>query len=209
MSAKAAGPFTLPKLPWDDAALDPVISARTIQLHHGKHHKAYIDKTNELVAGTPLADKALDEVVRAADKAKDQKLFNNAAQAWNHAFFWNCLQPRAGKPSGDIARRLDSDLGGHDAFTKAFAKAAVECFGSGWAWLVDRSGKLEIVATSNAATPLTQNVTPLLTLDVWEHAYYIDYQNKRPEYVEAVIAKLLNWEFAAKQLASSRQRKAA
>jgi len=209
MAAKATGPFTLPKLPWDEAALDPVVSARTIQLHHGKHHKAYVDKTNELVAGTSLADKPLEDVVRAAEKAKDQKLFNNAAQAWNHAFFWNCLKPGGGKPTGDIARRLDSDLGGHDAFRKAFAKAAVECFGSGWAWLVDRNGKLEIVATSNAATPLTQDATPLLTLDVWEHAYYVDYQNRRPEYVEAVIAKLLNWEFAARCLEKSAQRKAA
>jgi Fe-Mn family superoxide dismutase len=209
MDAKAKGPFTLPKLPWNEAALDPVISARTIQLHHGKHHKAYIDKTNELVAGTAMADKQLEAVVRAADKAKDQKLFNNAAQAWNHTFFWNCLKPGGGKPTGDIAKRLESDLGGYDTFRKSFAKTAVECFGSGWAWLVDRSGKLEIVATSNAATPLTTSATPILTLDVWEHAYYLDYQNKRPEYVEAVIAKLLNWEFAAQQLANSGQRKAA
>ena len=208
MDAKAKGPFTLPKLPWEEGALDPVISARTIQLHHGKHHKAYVDKTNELVAGTKLADMALDEVVRAAAAQKDQKLFNNAAQAWNHAFFWNCLHPGGMRPSGELARRLEADLGGIDAFRKAFAKAAVECFGSGWAWLVDRGGKLEIVATPNAGTPLTERATPLLTLDVWEHAYYVDYQNRRPEYVEAVIEKLLNWDFAARQLGAAHRRAA-
>ena len=209
MDAKAAGPFTLPKLPWDEGALDPVISARTIQFHYGKHHKAYVDKANELVAGTPLAGMSLEEVVRAADKEKNQKLFNNAAQAWNHTFFWNCLRPGGSKPSGDIARRIESDLGGLEAFGKNFSKAAVECFGSGWAWLVDRSGKLEILATSNAGTPLTMGATPLLTLDVWEHAYYLDYQNRRPDFANAVIEKLLNWEFAAEQLAKSSQRKAA
>ena len=208
MDAKAKGPFTLPKLPWEEGALDPVISARTIQLHHGKHHKAYVDKTNELVAGTKLADMALEEVVRAAAAQKDQKLFDNAAQAWNHAFFWNCLQPGGTRPSGELARRLDSDLGGIDAFRKAFAKAAVECFGSGWAWLVDRGGKLEIVATPNAGTPLIERATPLLTLDVWEHAYYVDYQNRRPEYVQAVIEKLLNWDFAARQIGTAHRRAA-
>ena len=209
MDTKAAGPFSLPKLPWDEGALDPVISGRTIQFHHGKHHKAYVDKTNELVAGTPMAELSLAEVVRAADKAKDQKLFNNAAQAWNHTFFWNCLRPGGSKPMGDLAKRLESDLGGLDAFRKDFAKAAVECFGSGWAWLVDRGGKLEIVTTSNAGTPLTTGATPLLTLDVWEHAYYLDYQNKRPDFAKAVTEKLLNWEFAAEQLARPSQRKAA
>ena len=209
MDAKAAGPFTLPKLPWDEGALDPVISARTIQFHYGKHHKTYVDKANEMVAGSPMAAMSLEEVVRAADKEKNQKLFNNAAQAWNHTFFWNCLRPGGSKPSGDIARRIESDLGGLEAFNKNFAKAAVECFGSGWAWLVDRSGKLEILATSNAGTPLTMGATPLLTLDVWEHAYYLDYQNRRPDFANAVIGKLLNWEFAAENLAKSGQRKAA
>ena len=166
MDAKAAGPFTLPKLPWDEGALDPVISARTMQFHYGKHHKTYVD-------------------------------------------FWNCLRPGGSKPSGDIARRIESDLGGLEAFNKNFAKAAVECFGSGWAWLVDRSGKLEILATSNAGTPLTMGATPLLTLDVWEHAYYLDYQNRRPDFANAVIGKLLNWEFAAENLSKSGQRKAA
>jgi Fe-Mn family superoxide dismutase len=209
MDAKAAGPFTLPKLPWDEAALDPVISARTIQFHYGKHHKAYVDKTNELVAGTKFAGMPLEELVRAAEREKNQPLFNNAAQVWNHTFFWNCLRPGGSKPSGDIAARLDKDLGGHDKFAEAFAKAAVGQFGSGWAWLVDKGGKLEIVTTPNAVTPLTGEATPLLTLDVWEHAYYLDYQNRRPDFAKAVIEKLLNWEFAAQNLANSSSRKAA
>jgi Fe-Mn family superoxide dismutase len=210
MDAKAAGPFTLPKLPWDEGALAPVISAKTIGLHYGKHHKTYVDKLNELVAGTRYSDMPLEQVVQAAAKEKsEQKVFNNAAQAWNHTFFWNCLVPGGSKPSGEIARRLEADLGGLEAFQKAFEKAAVECFGSGWAWLVDRGGKLEIVATSNAMTPIANGETPLLTLDVWEHAYYVDYENRRPEFAKAVIGKLLNWEFAAAQLAAAGQRKAA
>ena len=210
MSAKAAGPFTLPKLPWIEGALAPVISARTIGLHHGKHHKAYVGKLNELVAGTRYAAMSLEQVVRAAAGEKaDQKVFNNAAQAWNHDFLWNCLTPAWCKPTAEMARRLDSDFGGLDAFKKAFEKAAVECFGSGWAWLVDRGGKLEIVATSNAGTPIAMGATPLLALDVWEHAYYVDYENRRPEYAKAVIGKLLNWDFAARQLEAASQRKAA
>jgi|SRR5687768_12932464 Fe-Mn family superoxide dismutase len=210
MDAKAKGPFTLPKLPWAEDALAPVISARTIQLHHGKHHKAYVDKLNELVAGTRFADMPLEQVVRASAGEQEKKVFNNAAQAWNHTFFWSCLRAGGSKPSGDLAQRLEADLGGAEAFGKDFAKAAVECFGSGWAWLVERAGKLEIVSTSNAGTPLTTGgATPLLTLDVWEHAYYVDYENRRPEYVEAVIKKLLNWEFAAQQLDAAHHRKAA
>ena len=202
MTAKAAGPFRLPKLPWSPDALDPVISAHTLGLHHGKHHKAYVDKLNELVAGTPLADLPLEEVIaQAAGKAGNQKIFNNAAQHWNHSFFWNCLAPKGGgRPSGKLATRIDSDLGGLQSFKKAFEAAAVECFGSGWAWLVERNGKLEIVTTSNAGTPITTGATPLLTIDVWEHAYYVDYENRRPEYVKAVIGRLLNWEFAQQQL---------
>jgi Fe-Mn family superoxide dismutase len=210
MNAKAAGPFSLPKLPWDEGALDPVISAKTIGLHYGKHHKAYVDKLNELVAGTRFADMKLEEVIRAtAGDKTSQKVFNNAAQAWNHTFFWSCLAPGGSKPSGELARRLDADLGGLERFKESFEKSAIECFGSGWAWLVERAGKLEIVSTSNAGTPIATGDTPLLTLDVWEHAYYVDYENRRPEYAKAVIGKLLNWEFAARQLASGGARKAA
>ena len=206
-----SGPFTLPPLPWSEQALDPVISARTIGLHYGKHHRTYVNKLNELVAGTRMADMTLEQVVReSAGKPESQKIFNNAAQTWNHTFFWNCLRPGGGgKPSGDVAARLEADLGGYDRFRERFAQAAIDCFGSGWAWLVDKGGKLDIVATSNAGTPITTGATPLLTLDVWEHAYYVDYENRRPEFVNAVIDKLLNWEFAAQQLASAAQRKAA
>jgi len=188
------------------------MSAKTIGLHYGKHHKAYVDKLNELVAGTRLAELPLEQVIaQSAGDTDKRKVFNNAAQHWNHSFFWKCLKAGGGKPSGELARRLDADLGGYDTFREDFAKAAVETFGSGWAWLVLRDGKLEILSTSNAGTPITMGATPLLALDVWEHAYYVDYENRRPEYAKAVIEKLLDWSFAAAQLAggSAGARKAA
>lgn len=202
MTPKIDGPFQLPRLPWAEDALEPVITAKTIALHYGKHHKAYVDKLNELVAGTRLADLPLEDVIaQAAGDAGNKKIFNNAAQHWNHSFFWNCLSPKGGgNPSGELARRIDADLGGVDSFRRAFEKSAVECFGSGWAWLVERDGKLEILSTANAATPITLGATPLLTIDVWEHAYYADYENRRPEFVKAVIGKLLHWDFAQQQL---------
>ena len=204
------GPFTLPPLPWSEDALAPVVSARTIGLHYGKHHRAYVNKLNELVAGSPLADMPLERVILETANGKNQKVFNNAAQAWNHTFFWSCLRPQGGgKPGSQMAQRIDSDLGGYDAFKKAFAETAVNTFGSGWAWLAVRDGKLEIVSTSNADNPLTKGATPLLAIDVWEHAYYVDYENRRPEFVGAVIDKLLNWEFAERQMAQSGSRKAA
>ena len=211
MAQPPSGPFTLPPLPWSEQALGPVISARTIGLHYGKHHRTYVNKLNELVAGTRFADMPLEQVVReSAGKPDSQKVFNNAAQTWNHTFFWNCLRPGGGgRPSGAVASRIDADLGGYDKFRERFAQAAVDCFGSGWAWLVDKEGKLDIVATSNAGTPIAGGGTPLLTIDVWEHAYYVDYENRRPEFVNAVIDKLLNWDFAAQQLARAPQRKAA
>jgi superoxide dismutase, Fe-Mn family len=211
MNAQPTGPFTLPPLPWAENALEPAISARTIGLHYGKHHRAYVNKLNELVAGTPFADMPLEQVIReSAGKDDRRKIFNNAAQAWNHTFFWNCLRPKGGgQPSGDIARRIDSDLGGFEAFRKAFSQTAIDTFGSGWAWLVDRGGKLEVVSTSNAGTPLTTGATPLLAIDVWEHAYYVDYENRRPEFVEAVVSRLLNWDFAQQRLQAGSARKAA
>ena len=203
MDARNPGPFTLPPLPWDQGALEPVMSARTIGLHYGKHHKTYVDKLNELVAGTRLADLPLEQVVAEAAGDKEKaKIFNNAAQHWNHSFFWQCLKPGGGRPSDDLARRIDADFGGFDAFAKKLEEAAVNTFGSGWAWLVLRNGKLEILSTSNAGTPITMGATPLLTVDVWEHAYYVDYENRRPEFVKAVIGKLLNWDFAQKQMES-------
>ena len=206
--ATQSTPFQLPPLPWAENALDPVISARTIGLHYGKHHAAYVKKLNELVAGTRYADMPLEQVVRET-AGKEQKIFNNAAQAWNHTFYWNCLKKGGGKPSGAIAQRIDADCGGLDGFKQKFTETAVNCFGSGWAWLVERDGKLDIIATSNADTPVAKGVTPLLTLDVWEHAYYVDYENRRPDYAKAVIDQILNWEFAAAQLEQAKQRKAA
>ena len=201
MDAKATGPFTLPKLPWDAAALDPVISARTIELHHGKHHKAYVDKTNELVKGTPMADMSLEEVVRAAEKDRNQKLFNNAAQAWNHTFFWNCLSPSGGgEPSGALADAINRDFGSFQAFKEKFAATAAGQFGSGWGWLVSKDGKLEVMATANADLPMKHGATALFTVDVWEHAYYVDYRNDRAKFIGTVVDKLANWDFAAANL---------
>jgi Fe-Mn family superoxide dismutase len=200
--AKNSGPFQLPPLPWDEGALAPVISPRTIGLHYGKHHHAYVEKLNELVAGTRFAEMPLELVVASTVGGEEnKKIFNNAAQAWNHTFFWSCLRPKAGgEPPRQLAKQIDEDFGGYAKFREEFSKAAVECFGSGWAWLVARSGKLEILATSNAGTPITMGATPVLAIDVWEHAYYLDYENRRPEFVAAVIDRLLNWEFAAEQL---------
>jgi Fe-Mn family superoxide dismutase len=197
--------LTLPALPYPEDALAPVISARTLSLHHGKHHKAYIDKTNELVSGTELEGQALERIIMATVGRSDKaELFNNAAQAWNHAFYWRSLKPMGGgKPPAALAAQIDAAFGGIDAFRKQFADAAVKQFGSGWAWLVGDGHTLKIIKTSNAELPLTKGHTPLLAIDVWEHAYYIDYQNKRPDYVAAVIDKLLNWEFASENLAQA------
>ena len=208
--SQPTGPFQLPPLPWAENALEPVISAKTISFHYGKHHAAYVKKLNELVAGTRFETMPLERVIaETAGHPDSQKVFNQAAQAWNHTFFWNCLRAGGGRPSGELAERIDAELGGLEKFKESFTKAAVKCFGSGWAWLADRHGKLEIVAMPNAGTPLASHGTPLLTIDVWEHAYYLDYQNERPKFVAAVIDKLLNWDFAAEQLDKSQSRKAA
>ena len=201
----AATPIALPPLPYAEGALAPVISARTLEFHYGKHHKTYVDTLNKLIAGSELANQPLEAIVRAsAGKADKTKIFNNAAQAWNHAFYWRCLKPGGGgDPTGKLRDQITSAFGSVEQFRKDFATAAVEQFGSGWAWLVADGGKLKIVKTSNADVPFVSGQTPLLTLDVWEHAYYLDYQNKRADHVDAVIAKLLNWEFAAENLANS------
>ena len=204
-------PFQLPALPWQENALEPVISAKTIALHYGKHHATYVKKLNELVAGTRYAELPLEQVIASTvGNPETAKIFNNAAQTWNHTFFWNCLRPDAGgEPPRAVARRIDDSFGGYAQFKEKFAQAAIDQFGSGWAWLVARGDKLEELATSNAQTPLTMGATPLLTIDVWEHAYYVDYENRRPEFVNAVIDRLLNWDFAAAQLDKSQVRKAA
>lgn len=195
--------ITLPALPWAENALAPHISAETISFHYGKHHKAYVDKTNELIKGTPLADASLEEIIKAAaGKPDKQGLFNNAAQVWNHSFYWQSLSPKGGgEPTGALLDRIKTDFGDVATFSDKLASAAAGQFGSGWAWVVLANGKLHIETTSNAVTPLTEaGKTPLLTIDVWEHAYYVDYRNKRPDYLKAVLGKLLNWEFASRNL---------
>jgi Fe-Mn family superoxide dismutase len=188
--------FDLPPLPYAEDALAPVISAETLALHHGKHHKKYIDTMNELLGKTDLHGPTLEDVVRSSHG----KLFNNAAQAWNHDFYWHSLTPKAAAPSAAMRRRLEHDFGTYESFVDKFAAAANGHFGSGWAWLVDKDGKLEVVATSNADTPMAHGVRCLLTLDVWEHAYYVDYRNQRERYVQAVIEQRLNWSFAEQNL---------
>jgi Fe-Mn family superoxide dismutase len=198
--------FTLPPLPYAEGALAPVISANTLSFHYGKHHKAYVDNLNNLAKGTEYESAPLEQVIRdTAGKPDKAGLFNNSAQVWNHTFFWNCLKGGGGgKPGGRLAQMIDSDLGGYDNFRKEFANACVTQFGSGWGWLVAEGGKLRIMKTPNAENPLAKGISALLTIDVWEHAYYLDYQNRRPDFVNAVIDKLLNWDFAAENLARAR-----
>ena len=197
--------FTLPPLPFAEGALAPVISANTLGFHYGKHHKAYVDNLNNLVKGTEFESATLESIIKAtAGKPDKAGIFNNAAQVWNHTFYWNCLKPNGGgKPTGRIAQMIDSDLGGYDKFRTDFAQTCVTQFGSGWGWLVAEGGKLKLVKTPNTENPLSKGQTALLTIDVWEHAYYLDYQNRRPDHVNAVIDKLLNWEFAAQNLAKA------
>ena len=189
--------FELPALPYATDALEPYMSANTFSFHHAKHHKAYVDNLNRLIEGTDLAGKSLVEIVRASE-GKTPGVFNNAAQVWNHTFFWHSMKPGGGgKPTGAIGERIESDFGGYDAFAEAFKTAGATQFGSGWAWLVlSESGKLAVVKTGNAETPFTRGDKPLLTLDVWEHAYYLDYQNLRPKFIETYLNSLVNWDFA-------------
>ncbi len=191
--------FELPPLPYADDALEPVYSAKTIGFHYGKHHKTYVDTLNKLTEGTDLASKSLEEVVKGAAPGP---VFNNAAQVWNHTFFWKGMKPGGGgAPSGLVAEKIGAAFGSYEKFVEDFKAAAVGRFGSGWAWLVAEGGELKIVSTPNAETPLTMSATPLLTVDVWEHAYYLDYQNLRPAYVQAFFDKLVNWDFVAENLA--------
>ena len=197
---------TLPDLPYGRGDLAPHISEQTLDFHYGKHHKAYVDNLNKLIEGGPLADAALEDIIRdaAGDPAK-AGVFNNAAQIWNHTFYWRSMKPNGGgAPTGDIAAAINDAFGGLEGFKDEFAKAGATQFGSGWAWLVAKAGKLEIRKTANADTPLTDNAcTPLLTMDVWEHAYYLDFQNKRPAYIDAFIDKLINWDFANENLTAA------
>ncbi len=190
--------FPLPPLPYPEDALAPVISAETLRLHHGKHHKKYVDTRTQLLAQDPLVAGSLEEVVRKSSG----KLFNNAGQAWNHDFYWKSLSPRRQQPAGAILHRLERDFGSLDRFRDAFAAAANGQFGSGWAWLVEKDGKLQVMATPNAETPMAKGIRCLLTVDVWEHAYDVDYRNERDRYVSAILERL-NWEFAERNLSPS------
>ncbi|SFU39994.1 superoxide dismutase, Fe-Mn family [Nitrosomonas eutropha] len=202
-AAQSGNVYVLPPLPYADNALEPVISAHTLSFHYGKHHKGYVDNLNKLVAGTPFAGQSLEQIITAtADHADKIGIFNNAAQVWNHMFYWNSLSPNGGgEPPAALKQKIEEAFGSVEAFKQEFANAAITQFGSGWAWLVQEGTKLSIVKTSNADSPLTRNIRPLLTIDVWEHAYYLDFQNRRPDYVNTVIEKLINWEFAAANLA--------
>jgi Fe-Mn family superoxide dismutase len=198
----SSAPILLPSLPYEQSALQPVISANTLSFHYGKHHKTYVDTLNKLVAGTQFSDMPLEQIIKAtAGQADHTAIFNNAAQAWNHTFYWHSLKPKGGgEPPAVLERLMESSFGSVEACKKELAGAAMGQFGSGWAWLVLDGGKLEVVKTGNAHTPLTQAPKPLLTIDVWEHAYYLDYQNRRADYVNAVLDSLVNWGFAAENL---------
>jgi len=197
-----ASPVTLPPLPYEQSALQPVISANTLGFHHGKHHKTYVDTLNKLIGGTEFADMPLEKIVKATANQPDHAdIFNNAGQAWNHNFYWRSMRPSGGgEPPAALKRLMESSFGSVDACKNELSKAAVGEFGSGWAWLAQDGDKLKIIKTGNANSPLTLGAKPLLTIDVWEHAYYLDYQNRRVDYVNAVIDKLANWNFAAENL---------
>ena len=198
-----AEPFTLSPLPYDADALEPTISARTVGFHYHKHHQTYVDTLNKLVAGTRYAEMKVEEIVQATLGREDEttkKIFNNAAQIWNHDFYWRSLSPKSTQLGGKLEDAIDRDFGGVETFIKKFTEAGKEQFGSGWAWLVSNNGVLSIEKTANAIAPMAKGINCLLTIDVWEHAYYLDYQNERPKYLEAVLTNLLNWDFAGANL---------
>ena len=190
-------PFTLPDLPYKKDALAPHISAETLEYHHGKHHAAYVTNLNKLLEGKPEANRSLEEVILNSEGG----VFNNAAQVWNHTFYWHCMKPNGGgRPTGDLADAITRDFGSFERFREEFANAAATQFGSGWAWLVLEKGKLAVTKTSNADLPLKHGQKALLTIDVWEHAYYVDFRNARPKYIDTFLEKLVNWDFVLENL---------
>lgn len=198
MKSTEKTPFELPALPYDKKALEPHITEKTLNFHHGKHHQAYVNNLNNLIKGSDLEAKTLEEIIIATvnDNAK-VGIFNNAAQIWNHTFFWHCMKPQGGgKPSGKLAAQIDKDFGSYENFVEQFKQASVTQFGSGWAWLVWDKDKLKVTKTPNADLPMAHGHRALLTVDVWEHAYYLDYQNRRPDYVAIFLEHLVNWSFA-------------
>lgn len=194
--------LALPPLPYAENSLEPVISARTISFHYGKHHKGYVDNLNKLISGTDYSDLPLEDIIKGtAGRPERTAIFNNAAQTWNHTFYWHSLNPKGGgEPPAELKQKIDASFGSVDACKKELANAAVTQFGSGWAWLVLDGDMLAVIKTANAENPLSLGMKPLLTIDVWEHAYYLDYQNLRAGYVNAVLDKLINWEFALQNL---------
>lgn len=196
-----AAEIELPPLPFAENALEPVISARTMSFHYGKHHAGYVSKANAGLENSPLKGKPFEDIIKAtADDPDLQGLFNNVAQVWNHTFFWHSIAPGSGEPSGALLEKINADFGSVDACKQALAETAGNRFASGWAWLVLDGGTLKAINTMNADTPIAHGMTPLLTIDVWEHAYYLDYQNRRGDFVTGVLDKLINWDFAAKNL---------
>ena len=197
--------FTLPPLPYPDTALAPHLTAETLSFHHGKHHNAYVVNLNKLLEGKDLATKSLEEVVKASAGKPDMAgVFNNAAQVWNHTFYWHSMKPGGGgKPTGAIADKINADFGSYEKFVELFSQAGATQFGSGWAWLVLDGGTLKVTKTGNADLPLAHGQKALLTMDVWEHAYYLDYQNRRPDYISTYLDKLVNWDFVAANLAAA------
>ncbi|MBU4420265.1 MAG: superoxide dismutase [Proteobacteria bacterium] len=190
-------PISLPVLPYEKNTLAPYISQQTIEYHYGKHHNAYVTNTNKLIEGTDLSNQDLGNIIKKTSKDTSMSsIFNNAAQVWNHSFYWACMKPGGGgPPSGAIAERIASDFGSYEKFAEQFKNAGTTQFGSGWAWLILKDNHLEIMKTSNADTPLAHGLKPLLTVDVWEHAYYLDYQNRRPDYLASFLEHLINWDF--------------
>jgi Fe-Mn family superoxide dismutase len=197
--------YQLPDLPYDYNALEPHISAQTLQFHHDKHHAKYVNNFNSITEGTEFADKPIEDVIKATyNNEQHTKLFNMAAQAWNHTFYWNCMKPGGGgTPSGPLADKINSDIGGLDQLKEQLKTAGGTQFGSGWAWLALDNGTLKVVKTPNADNPIALGMTPLLTIDVWEHAYYLDYQNRKPDYLSTFLDSLVNWDFVAQQMASA------
>ena len=192
--------FKLPDLPYSNDALAPHISAKTVDVHYGKHHQGYMTKLRAAIEDGPLGKKSLEELVKTTEGG----IFNNAAQVWNHSFYWKSMKPGGGgKPDGTVLQRLEKEFGSFDDFKRRFAEAAATHFGSGWAWLASGDGKLQILSTHDAGNPMQKGMTPLLTIDVWEHAYYLDYQNARPKYIEGFVDSLINWDFVKENLAKA------
>ena len=193
-------PYDLPPLPYDADALEPHISLQTMKLHYGKHHQSYVDTMNTIIKGTDLEDKSLEEIVRASLEGSDRFLFNNASQVWNHNFFWKSMAGQRSEPSDRLSAEIEKAFDGWPGFNRAFKEAATSEFGSGWAWLVKGKSGLKAMSTTDAKTPITEGLTPLLCCDVWEHAYYLDYQNERGDFIDAFLDNLANWEFASENL---------